>query len=269
MITQTVVPFKLGITEEKITAHAGLVVFGEFVHATGILKEVDNALKGPGSGAGYRPSEYVEPIMLMLNGGGRTLEDLRVIRNDVGLCELLGIEDIPSSDAVGDWLRRKGKGDGLSGLEAVRGLVVRRALNLETITEYTLDIDASQIVAEKADAKMTYKGRFGYMPIVGHLAENGIVVGEEFREGNESPGARNLEFIRYCASQLPEGRRIAHIRSDSAAYQADIINWCEEMSVQFAMGADMDVSVKAAILAIPATQWSPYQNGHIAETVHT
>ncbi|MBF0556698.1 MAG: transposase, partial [Nitrospirae bacterium] len=181
MITQTVLPFKLGITDEKITAHTGLAVFGEFVHATGILMEVDKALTGPGSGAGYRPSEYVEPIMLMLNGGGRALEDLRGIRNDVALCELLGIDDIPSSDAVGDWLRRKGKGDGLSGLEAVERLVVRRSLNRETITEYTLDIDASQIVAEKADAKMTYKGRFGYMPIVGHLAENGIVVGEEFR----------------------------------------------------------------------------------------
>jgi hypothetical protein len=269
MITQTVLPFKLGITDEKITAHAGLAVFGEFLHATGVLTEVDKVLKGPGSGAGYKPSQYVEPIMLMLHGGGRTLEDLRVIRNDVGLCELLGIDEIPSSDAAGDWLRRKGKGDGLSGLEDVRRLVVRRALNRDTITEYTLDIDASQIVAEKEDAKMTYKGRFGYMPIVGHLAENGLVIGEEFREGNESPGARNLEFIKYCASQLPGRRRIARIRSDSAAYQADIINWCEETPVLFAIGADLDVSVKAAIYAIPSEQWRPYQDGHIAETVHT
>jgi len=270
-MTQTVLPFKLGITDEKITAHAGLAIFGEFVHATGILNEVDKTLKGPGSGAGYKPSRYVEPIMLMLHGGGRTLEDLRVIRNDVALCELLGIDEIPSSDAAGDWMRRKGKAEGLSGLGAVRRQVVRRTLNRDTTTEYTLDIDASQIIAEKEDAKMTYKGEFGYMPIVGHLAENGLIIGDEFREGNEAPGARNLEFIKYCASQMPIGKRIANLRSDSAAYQSDIINWCEEddkAPVLFAIGADLDAAVRAAISEISPETWSPYQDGFIAETVH-
>jgi len=270
-MTQTVLPFKLEITEEKITAHAGLAIFGEFVHATGILNEVDKTLKGPGSGAGYKPSRYVEPIMLMLHGGGRTLEDLRVIRNDVALCELLGIDEIPSSDAAGDWMRRKGKAEGLSGLGAVRRQVVRRTLNRDTTTEYTLDIDASQIIAEKEDAKMTYKGEFGYMPIVGHLAENGLIIGDEFREGNEAPGARNLEFIKYCASQMPIGKRIANLRSDSAAYQSDIINWCEEddkAPVLFAIGADLDAAVRAAISEISPEAWSPYQDGFIAETVH-
>ena len=270
-MTQTVLPFKLEITEEKITAHAGLAIFGEFVHATGILNEVDKTLKGPGSGAGYKPSRYVEPIMLMLHGGGRTLEDLRVIRNDVALCELLGIDEIPSSDAAGDWMGRKGKAEGLSGLGAVRRQVVRRTLNRDTTTEYTLDIDASQIIAEKEDAKMTYKGEFGYMPIVGHLAENGLIIGDEFREGNEAPGARNLEFIKYCASQMPIGKRIANLRSDSAAYQSDIINWCEEddkAPVLFAIGADLDAAVRAAISEISPETWSPYQDGFIAETVH-
>ncbi len=128
MMTQTVLPFKLGITEEKLTAQGGLVISGEFMHATCILGEIDGVLKGPGGGAGYGPSQYVEPLLLMLQGGGRVLEDLRVIRNDTPLCELLGIQGIPSSDAVGDWLRRNGKTEGLSELAAVRRLVVRRTL---------------------------------------------------------------------------------------------------------------------------------------------
>ena len=32
------------------------------------------------------------------------------------------------------------------------------------------------ILAEKKEAEMTYKGFRGYMPMVGHLAENGLVV---------------------------------------------------------------------------------------------
>jgi len=271
-MTQTVLPFKLGITEEKLTAHAGLAVFGEFVHATGILTEVNRALKGPGSGAGYKPSQYVEPLMLMLQGGGRALEDLRVIRNDAGLRELIGIKEVPSSDAVGDWLRRRGRREGLPGLGKVRRLVVRRALKRDTTTEYTLDMDATQIVAEKEEAKMTYKGERGYMPIVGHLAENGLIIGEEFRQGNEAPAARNLEFIKYCADQMPSGKRITNIRADSAAYQADIINWCQQgdkARVLFAIGADLDAGVRTAIVGMSPEAWSPYQDGHIAETVHT
>ena len=195
-MTQTVLPFKLEITEEKLTAHAGLAIFGEFVHARGILPEVYRAWRGPASGAGNAPSQKVEPLLLMRQGGGRTLEDLRVIRNDAALCELMGIEEIPCSDAVGDWLRRQGRGEGLSGLAVVRQLVVRRTLHRDTATEYTLDIDATQIVAEKEEAKMTSKGERGYMPIVGHLAENGLIAGEEFRQGNDAPGGRNLEFIK-------------------------------------------------------------------------
>ena len=62
----------------------------------------------------------------MLAGGGRTLEDLRVLRNDKGLRALLRLEEMPSGDATGDWLRRMGQAkpgskesDGLAGLQRV------------------------------------------------------------------------------------------------------------------------------------------------------
>ena len=53
----------------------------------------------------------------MLNGGGRSFEDLRQIRIDAGLREILPLERMPSSDATGDWMRRMGQRDGLLGLE--------------------------------------------------------------------------------------------------------------------------------------------------------
>ena len=58
------------------------------------------------------------------------------------------------------------------------------------------------------------------MPFVGTLAENGLIVGEEFREGHAAPAAGNLEFIRYCEQQMPQGKRIVAVRADSAAYQS-------------------------------------------------
>lgn len=269
MIQQTVLPFKVEKTEDTITPHSGLSLIGEFTIGGGILKEIDKYLPKPGSGAGYKPSEYFFPMLLMLHGGGRNLEDLRVIRNDEGLREILKIEKVPSSDATGDWLRRMGEKGGLKGLIEVNKILIKRSIKEDRIKGYTLDIDATGIEAAKESAKMTYKGFKGYMPMVGHLAENGLVIGDEFREGNVAPATRNLEFIKHCIKQMPKGEEIKYVRADSAAYQADIINFCEKEGIQFAIGGDLDKAVLAAIEKIPKKDWKKYKSGYIAETVHS
>ncbi len=82
----------------------------------------------------------------------------------------------------------------MEGLAAVQRRFLKRALKYDEAKDYTLDVDVTEVAAQKESAVMTYKGFTGYMPIVGTLAENGLVVGDEFREGNQSPGSRNLEF---------------------------------------------------------------------------
>ncbi len=266
---QSVLPFKLEETSDEFTAHAGLSLFGEWLAGLGFAGLIDAHLPIPGSARGYLPSEHVLPLALMLAGGGRSLEDMRMLRADTGLQRLLEMDAIPSSDALGDWLKRQGSdAKGLSGLGQVRRHLLRRLLKRDDREVYTLDIDATQIVAEKREAQYTYKGEKGYMPMVGHKAENGLVVLEEFRAGNAAPAARNLEFMQACERELPKGKRIAAVRADSAAYQASVINWCEETGKVFAIGADQDVAVKTAIAAIPESAWLPFRDGEIAETVH-
>ena len=116
MIEQTVLKFKLESTDDLITSHAGLALWGEFATGIGIREHIDRHLPKPGSRVGYKASEPVYPLLLMLSGGGRALEDIRQIREDWGLRELLGIKRIPSMDALGDWLRRIGSDRGLEGL---------------------------------------------------------------------------------------------------------------------------------------------------------
>jgi hypothetical protein len=266
-IAQTVLPFKLSVTDDTLTSHAGLVLFGEYLGALGMAGLLDHEMPKPGSAAGYKASAFVEPLILMLHGGGRRLEDLRVLRCDTGVLAVLGKKEIPSSDAVGDWLRRTGD-NGLDGLAGVNRTVIRRLLKRDDRSSYTLDIDATQIVAEKREAHYTYKGEKGYMPLVGHLAENGLIIGHEFREGNAAPAAGNLEFMQACEKELPKDKRFTAVRADSAAYQASIINWCEATGKVFAIGADQDAAVKAAIRSIPESEWIPFRDGEIAETVH-
>ena len=268
MIRQTILPFKLEMTRDIITPHAGLALMGEFAVGLKLLKSVDSYLPKPKSAAGYKPSEYIFPLILMLNGGGRSLEDTRQIKDDEGLREVLPLKRIPSTDAIGDWLRRIGQNGGLKGLEKLNREIIKQGMKYDGIKGYTLDIDATGIVAEKESAKMTYKGFKGYMPIVGHIAENGLALGDEFREGNDAPAARNLEFIKHCERQMPKGK-IKALRADSAAYQADIINYCESKGIKFAIGADLDEAVLKTIRAIPDNDWSSYKSGYIADTVHS
>ena len=269
MIQQRILPFKTEIAKETLTSHAGLCLFGEFAYGLKLCNLVDNFLPEPGSNAGFKPSLYIYPLLLMLHGGGRSIEDIREIKLDDGLQEILPLKKIPSPDAYGDWFRRMGESGGLDGLLRLNRKILELGMHEDGIQGYTLDIDATGIKADKFDAKMTYKGFKGYMPILGHIAENSMVVGDDFREGNVSPGSRNLEFIKHCVSQLPKGKRIGYFRSDSAAYQGKIIDYCIDNGIEFGIGGDLDSSVLEAIGKIPSDKWKEYKGGSIAETVHT
>jgi len=267
MLNQTVLPFKLSSTSEQLTAHAGLALFGEFCEAMKLSKQINRYLPSPGSAKGFNPSTYVQALILMLHGGGRSLEDMRMLANDEGLSPLLQMT-VPSPDATGNWLRRLGSGSGLDDLNVVQNKQLKWAMKREGRAEYTLDIDASQIVAEKYAAQRTYKHEKGYMPMIGHLAENALIVHEEFREGNAAPASRNREFIQECKGNMPKGKRITRLRADSATYQANVINDCQRDGVVFAIAAKRDEAVSATIAAIPEPAWEPFSDGEIASTVH-
>ena len=68
-------------------------------------------------------------------------------------------------------MRRTGE-IGLPHLGIVRDTVNARLMNRSDTTVYTLDVDATEIVASKQTAEVTYNGNKGYMPMLGFLAEN-------------------------------------------------------------------------------------------------
>lgn len=69
MIQQTVFPFKLEITKEKLTAHGGLALMAEFNHGIGLRGLADRYLPEPKSNRGFKPSAFIDPLVLMLQGG--------------------------------------------------------------------------------------------------------------------------------------------------------------------------------------------------------
>jgi hypothetical protein len=276
MIRQTVFGFKVEKTEETLTAHGGLALLAEYNHGIGLRELADRHLPGPGSNRGYAASAFVDSLVLLLQAGGRRLEDLRELRRESPLLRLADRDEIPDSDTVGDWLRRMGDPTtgqaGLVGLGAVRDTLNHRLLRRDERKDYTLDMDAMQVEAEKHDAQFTYQGRKGYMPMLGYLFEPGICVYDEFREGNESPGAGHVAFYLGCVQRMPAGKHIARFRADSASYQAELINELEKDGVLWTITADRDAAVRKLITSIPGTAWQrPYPGCEyeLAETVHS
>lgn len=276
MIRQTVFGFKIEKSKEALTAHGGLALMAEFNHGLGLRELAERYLPGSGSNRGYSASVFVDSLVMMLEGGGRRLEYLRELEREEALMTLVGRNRIPDPDTVGDWLRRMGDPQrdqaGLKGLGRVRDELNRRILRRDETVDYTLDVDATQVLGEKREAHFTYQGEKGYMPMLGFLFEAKVCLLDEFREGNVSPGAGHREFYRQCKERVPAGKRIGFYRADSASYQAELINDLEGDGVFWTITADQDAAVKRLIGSIGPEEWQEPAAGcgyEIAETVHT
>jgi len=262
-------------TDEPLVARGGLVLPYEMAKALKLPQIINRELPSGGSGHSYMPSQFVMPLILMFHGGGKAIEDLREIKGEISLRKLIDMEKMPASCTVGDWLRRTGSdGRGLPGLGKVNDHVVKKILKQDPGTEYTLDHDATIIESEKDAARYTYKKEKGYQPFLGFLYELGIILDDEFRDGNVPAGVGALESLIRCDNKMPAGKRIAYFRADSASYQAGVINYCLREDKYgkrklFTITADKDEAVKKAIKAIPEKEWRHFKDDRqIAETIH-
>jgi len=93
-LPQLILPIKLERSPERLTSLGGLVVLEELARAAGVWEKVDRVLKGPKSGRGYQPHEFVQPLVWMLHAGGRRLEDLLELRGEHEVLERLGLDAV-------------------------------------------------------------------------------------------------------------------------------------------------------------------------------
>ncbi len=107
--------------------------------------------------------------------------------------------------------------------------------------------------------------------MVGHI-NGGYVIDVDFRDGNEAPASKNLEFIKQCAMQLPIGKKFDRVRVDSAGYQAKIFNYCDEEEIKFTISAPLDKSIQYAINQVDDDKWNQLgqsKKERITEVVHS
>jgi hypothetical protein len=252
-------PYKLDNTNDLLTSRAGLLATAQLLESLNLAECIDQHFPLPKSNRGFAPSIYIQSLLLMQHEGSFHLDDVRHLRDDDALREVLDLKTLPSATTLGDWLRRMGKehkvGDAWV---AVNRVVLQSALHC--CHKVTLDIDATEIVSNKTSAEWTYNKNKGFMPMVGHIAQTGQIVAVDFRHGNVPPNKDNLAFIKQCQQSLPAGVRLDALRIDSAGYQAGIIQYCDEQDIDYAIRAKSSASMREQIASVNESDWQPLRN---------
>ncbi len=146
--------------------------------------------------------------------------------------------------------------------------------------ELTIDLDATLITShsEKEGAAGTFKGGFGFHPMLAYSDQTGEALAGELRPGNagSNTAADQITVAEAAIEQIP-AEHIEKIdlllRVDSAGATHDLLDWCRDGQVRFSVGYDLTEQVRAAILDIPDSAWvaavdqdgTERPNGQVAE----
>ena len=248
-------------SSELLTNRCGLLQVQAFLNHHKIAELVDEHLPQSNSNHSYKASAFTTSLLHMFLDGATTLEEVNMLKADKAFRQVAGLVAIPSSDAIGDWLRRVGKQNAEEKILRVNQILFSRVSG----DKFTLDIDGTIIEADKGDAQKSYKGIVGYHPLLGIIAENNIAVHIEFRTGNQSPQGGLVKFIEQCF--LSSGNRIACVRSGSAGYQKDVIKSIVKAGKFYSITAKHTEPVMEAIATIPEIEWRRGYDDHGCATL--
>jgi hypothetical protein len=279
-----------GLTE-AVTPHAGSALLIELGRRSGVLAAAERSLPAKRSSKGLSQGQFVEAFVLLSALGGECLDDFAPLRRDRGLAALLGYE-LPAAPTARQWLDRfhapeavagrprqgsfiPPESAGLAGLRAVLDQSVRTYVAaVRPGRAVTLDVDAHLVESSKRSALPTYEGYRGYQPLLVQWAEAGLVLADEFRDGNVPASVGIRELVDRAYASLPARAEDAEdawqvsVRSDSAAYEQDTLDHWHGQGWRFAVSADMSRQLHAEIAALPAaawTFWTEEQRGIIRE----
>jgi hypothetical protein len=266
----------LGVTvtgglEEVVTPWAGASTLIEAYRSNGVGEAADRALPGKKTAKGLSQSQMTESFILLSALGGECVEDIEKLRQDEGLGAMLGYQ-VPAAETARQWLDRfhdeelmsvqpQGafipiESAPLAGLrEPNRQVIWSYIEKMKPGLEVTLDVDAHLVETTKANAFYCYDGYKAFQPIEVEWAETGLVLAEEFRQGNVLAGMDIERVVDEAYATLPSSEWQVKVRSDSAAYQQDVLDHWQGRRWQFAVSADMSVQLRQAIEALPLDAW--------------
>lgn len=257
-----------GVTYEvaertQAMAHGGLAAVHQMAETTGLVERIDAGLKLLKFHRPYHESDHVLNIVYNVFCGGRTLEDIELRRNDEVFLDALDVEAIPDPTTAGDFCRRFSEDDVGALMEAINETrldVWRRQEPAFFHQRARIDADGSLVGTTgecKEGMSLSYKGVWGYHPLLVSLANTGEPLFIVNRSGNKNSheGAAGYfdQAIELCRSG---GFTDILLRGDTDFSQTRYLDGWDADGVHFVFGYDAMKNIKALADGLPCDDYS-------------
>jgi hypothetical protein len=240
----------------------GIGVFHTLARRVGLIETIDERLHLFKFHMPYHESDHVLAIAYNALCGGTCLQDIELRRNDEAFLDALDARRIPDPTTSADFCRR-------FTAESIETLVdaineTRLRVWAEQPASFfdcaTLDMDGALTETTgqcKQGMDISYKGTWGYHPLVVSLANTAEVLSIVNRSGNR-PSHENAarEVERSLSLCLRAGFRKVLLRGDTDFSQTEHLDGWNEMSrVRFIFGYNATSNLVEIAENLPASAW--------------
>jgi hypothetical protein len=244
---------------EGLVSHAGSVLLAQIADKSGLTRALSVRLAGlKARRSGHDPGRVVRDLAVMLADGGDCLADLGAVRDQNALFGPVA-SDSTAFRVVDRIASTPGLLDALADAHAhAREHVWKQAGAPDRVT---IEVDATLIAShsEKEGAAGTFKGGYGFHPLMAYCDETGEALAAILRPGNagSNTAADHITVIEHALAQVPaeliETIEIL-VRADSAGATHELMDFCREHRLRYTVGYELTDQVRTAILKIPRTR---------------
>ena len=262
----------VGGLKEVNTPWAGSSLLIDLFRKLEMDRIANKVLPAKRSSKGLNQGQMIETFILLSALGGENIDDVQHIRDDAGLAGIVGYT-LPAPETARQWLdsfhdetlmlNRPLQGSFIP--SESKPLVGLKEIDRQTIWAYvnnvkpgldvTLDVDTQIIETNKSEAKYCYEGYKAFQAMKVSWAETLLVLNDEFREGNVSPRKDIKRVVDEAFDRLPPREWKVKVRSDSAAYDQNVLDHWESRHWDFAVSAEMHQQLKQEIEQLPDNAW--------------
>ena len=242
-------------------ACGGIGVFQRLVQRVGLVKSIDQKLHLLKRHLPYHESDHVLNIAYNTLLGGERLEDIELRRTDEVFLDAIGADRIPDPTTSGDFTRRfteKSIGQLMECINEARG----RVWDLQGkgfLEEALIDVDGT--IAEtlgecKKGMEMSYKGIWGYAPLIVSLANTKEILYLVNRPGNVPSHVGAAEWIDRAIELVEPRSKRTCLRGDTDfSLTGHFDRWARR--VDFIFGMDASSALKNRAESLPESTWEP------------
>ena len=190
----------------------------------------------------YHESDHVMNFALNALCGGTCLEDIELRRNDENFLNALGADAIPDPTTAGDFCRRFSEDDIDDLHRAIDDARINawKSQDESFFKEAVVDADGTLVETTgqtKLGMDISYKGVWGYHPLLVSLANTGEVLRLFNRSGNRPSEEGAADYLDQSIEVCRRGgfRRI-RLRGDTAFSQTEYLDGWDAEGVKFQFG---------------------------------